>query len=775
MSSSGNPVLSPKELAASQRKNLLGPFDFGWLLERVADFGSEDPTWRPPGQFTSWKAQPPPPAMQVLVPEMVLFDSAGKGIPSALFFTDRGGFLRAVRRPLRKEPSVMYDAINQLMRQRQQIDWNLCKDFEAELDAPRGRPCMLETLSSDGKADTLRKPPRTSPSAASGASSSKAGAVKLAINTAHHSRKGNWRIWTSCAGGGLKEERVADADVAQRFGASRDGVTSRWPQGSRLLQACFWTSCSHGYTGATAAELTNYRYDALETEVPGAVHDRLSDIVTNHFERFNFLDGVRDRNKMSALPNLLAQHLAYYCNLELVSGDFSFFRDRRAQLWLAEAKNLYFLPNVNRAAANAQGKGGVAAEALPQKLFRYLSEEQLQLWPVPEKDGPKCQRMFEMMMEDYQGVKQRYGVDGMLRKEHEEMDMNIPVLEGTNFDALAKTFDLSDAAITSDKTKGCSARRRRYHAPSPKKETYIGHGRYFTEEASKAAKKMSKDPERHGGRMKAIIAAGKERRAKEEAENEKAQAIADAKFGARQQEKGEGSAWQMAARVVQAMKPLMPSRACESPEGEPPSATSSPSASRSVSKRTLRRAATRALTNKSLTEKKPERPQPRIEIVSTANADQLLLGAGTGICPEGPTLDLFMGEGHLARIPGEGLTQCRKAAAPTARAVVVPPGAAAVAMARCSERVKEEAAEQAEKLAQERAKLNSPRKSVASVRSGRQVSLTGEPMPSPSIGSSIFAAGNADFSRAVSCASDAARDSASVQAFKRTTVSEIRA
>lgn len=37
------------------------------------------------------------------------------------------------------------------------------------------------------------------------------------------------------------------------------------------------------------------------------VHTRLEDIINNHFERYTFLDSVRDRNKISAVPNLLAQ------------------------------------------------------------------------------------------------------------------------------------------------------------------------------------------------------------------------------------------------------------------------------------------------------------------------------------------------------------------------------------------------------------------------------------------------------------------------------------
>eukprot|EP00438_Fugacium_kawagutii_P008144 Skav203319 [mRNA] locus=scaffold284:12701:16677:- [translate_table: standard] len=81
-------------------------------------------------------------------------------------------------------------------------------------------------------------------------------------------------------------------------------------------------------------------------------------------------------------------------------------------------------------------------------------------------------------------------------------------------------------------------------------------------------------------------------------------------------------------------------------------------------------------------------PQPghkaplKIEIVSTAVATDLLVGAGTGACPEGATMDLLK-----PRIcpPGEGLQMTRQNAVPCARAVVVPPGAALEATARLKE------------------------------------------------------------------------------------------
>ena len=56
----------------------------------------------------------------------------------------------------------------------------------------------------------------------------------------------------------------------------------------------------------------------------------------------------------------------------------------------------------------------------------------------------------------------------------------------------------------------------------------------------------------------------------------------------------------------------------------------------------------------------------KIEIVSTALANDLLEGAGTGACPEGATMDLLKPQ---ICPPGEGLQQTWKNAVPCARAV----------------------------------------------------------------------------------------------------------
>ncbi|CAE8732319.1 unnamed protein product, partial [Polarella glacialis] len=78
---------------------------------------------------------------------------------------------------------------------------------------------------------------------------------------------------------------------------------------------------------------------------------------------------------------------------------------------------------------------------------------------------------------------------------------------------------------------------------------------------------------------------------------------------------------------------------------------------------------------------------PKVEIVSTANAYQLLNGSGPGVRPDGPTLDT-LGLPGVSREAGVGLRlRCKPAAPAFRRAVVVPPGAAAAAMARVKARM----------------------------------------------------------------------------------------
>lgn len=719
----GGTALSPAALVASQRSNLQGPYDLPWLLERVADFGSEDPTWRLAGLTVAGKAESPPKPVQLLIPEMVLFDSAGHGVPSALFFTDRGGFLRAVRRPLRKEPPVMYDSMLQLMKQRQAMDASILKEHEAELaqafsptptTSKDVQPRPMETFRPSSTPEVDLKvveatsnpgsPRRREPK--SPASPGKGWQVQQ--------RKGAWKLTVSGPGGAEQQQqhRLTDAEVAKHFGATADGRAMRWPVGARLLQACFWLwpGSAPGGSHEGSERLCTYQYDALETEVPGAEHTGLQAIVTNHFERFSFLDAVRDRNRMSAVPNLLAQHLSYYCNLELVTGDFKFFKDRRAQLWLVEAKNLYFLPNFVRTVA---GQAAATNEALPQKLFRYLSEEALQMLPVDDVTGTRCQDMLEQMLDHYQGIKAQHNVDALLRKEQEDMTTNIPVLEGTDMRALAQKFDGAGISCKYRDGKAGAPHKRSYRVMAPKQRLPPGRGRWFSAEAASDVVRA--------GRL-----AGEQHMSKPGVEEWK-QARQQYKEEKRQREekaKGENMSQLLEYQVSRTMSSRpMGTRQLNfqeaEPDGDPTSARSRPetaasncTAPDSVSANSASASGTTSMTpSRTASQNRSSRrhgtrcrmllkasdgnvaPQPKIEIVATPQAQSLLVNAGTGICPEGPTLDGLMHDGHLARTPGMGLVMCRRAAAPQARAVDVPPGAAGAAMTRVTARVREAEAE----------------------------------------------------------------------------------
>ena len=48
-----------------------------------------------------------------------------------------------------------------------------------------------------------------------------------------------------------------------------------------------------------------------------------------------------------------------------------------------------------------------------------------------------------LMISYYRSMKQQYGVDRMLQKVQQELDTNVPVLEGTNIQQLSKTFEIS--------------------------------------------------------------------------------------------------------------------------------------------------------------------------------------------------------------------------------------------------------------------------------------------------------------------------------------------
>ena len=212
---------------------------------------------------------------------------------------------------MRKEPYVVYNCIVELIKSRQQMDWNCYREVESQLEKLE-RTERVEFISgsrrnsrsSRGASDTadLKSPKKSAKSNTLGKS--------IVLKSPLALRKTYWRFWAS--GTGSSDQRLLDSEVCSCFEGRRE-----WPAGVTLLQATFWTGQS-----TPRPKFLTYRYNALQTEAVGAVHNRLADIMNNHFERYTFLESVRDRNRMSAVPTQLAQHLTYYCNMELVSGEF---------------------------------------------------------------------------------------------------------------------------------------------------------------------------------------------------------------------------------------------------------------------------------------------------------------------------------------------------------------------------------------------------------------------------------------------------------------------
>ena len=589
------------ELQLGLKDSSLGPYDLEWLLPRVADFGTEAPAVQ-----AEWKADAAPPPLQLLIPEMI---SLERQIPQILFFTDCAGFLRAARRPMKKEPHIVFNCIVDLSKSRQQMDWNNYREVESQLEKLE-RTERLEIPSSrrgsrssrGDRSDTDFKGPKKPDK--KHVSMAKASVVKSPLAL----RKTHWRFW---AGGA---ERLLDTDqVGSCFDGSRE-----WPMGVTLLQASFWTGQATPRT-----KFITYHYNALQTEAAGAVHHRLADIIDNHFERYTFLESVRDRNRMSAVPTQLAQHLSYYCNMELVSGEFIFYKDRKSQLWLADAQSLMFVPSVSRS-ANASKGGAGAQEALPQKMFRYLSEEALQNLMIDEREGPKYERMFELMMHDYQAMKEKFGVDSMLRKVQQELDVNVPVLEGTDVEALSRAFDIKPEHLGAT----AQAAPKRHFCVPPKVQSHVGKCRWFSRSAGSQVRAAAQKVHRHNSHMQAII------------------------------DKGREAAWQDPGPSISAV--AVASSYTDTGEISPRATTS-----RAATDTFRPHGSKRSVRSKFSQSEAKTGKTSKIEIVTTAVAQELLVGAGTGVCPEGDTMDML--RPSISK-PGQGLRMTRKAAVPTARA-----------------------------------------------------------------------------------------------------------
>mmetsp|Transcript_43760 Transcript_43760/g.72723 ORF Transcript_43760/g.72723 Transcript_43760/m.72723 type:complete len:525 (-) Transcript_43760:86-1660(-) len=195
-----------------------------------------------------------------------------------------------------------------------------------------------------------------------------------------------------------------------------------------------------------------YRYDACkqsaQTQRIAGYRIRRGDAARNNFERRQHFEGLDHRNLVSAVPILVSQHLAYYCGLELVSGEFDLVCDPRGKIWLIDTRELMLVPH-----GGTSGTG--TGDSDVKKMSRYLSEEALAKMEVSKQTAEKFQKMSEVMLRHYNAIKEEHGVDELLQQTDEVADISVPVFEGTDPQALLRTF--GDPA---DSGEGAAAQHR---------------------------------------------------------------------------------------------------------------------------------------------------------------------------------------------------------------------------------------------------------------------------------------------------------------------------
>ncbi|CAK0832190.1 unnamed protein product [Prorocentrum cordatum] len=91
------------------------------VRDRVADFGDDEPEWRRAARRAQERRRGSvcPPPLQLLVAETVAFD---EGLPRSLFYSDRGGYIRATRRGFRDETGELLEALVSLARERRRAE-----------------------------------------------------------------------------------------------------------------------------------------------------------------------------------------------------------------------------------------------------------------------------------------------------------------------------------------------------------------------------------------------------------------------------------------------------------------------------------------------------------------------------------------------------------------------------------------------------------------------------------------------------------------------------
>mmetsp|Transcript_181100 Transcript_181100/g.574538 ORF Transcript_181100/g.574538 Transcript_181100/m.574538 type:complete len:857 (+) Transcript_181100:115-2685(+) len=496
---------------------------------------------------------------------------------------------------------------------------------------------------------------------------------------------GSWRV---CLQNGAKQSFSYD-EIAAFSGATSTGKSKPWPAGARWLQACFWD----GQKGINPDMV--YKYDALRQDHKGT-SEGVSQNIVNHFERYAFLDNVSDSNLVSAAPVLLSQHLSYHCGLELLSGDFQFMRDTFGHLWLVDARNLHFIAAARN---DSSGGGGESAAGNDQDvnkntLPRYLSEEALRNLPVLDDTGNKCQRMTELMHDHYKTMKVISGMADMLRQTDELIEISIPVFEGTDRRAFARTFG---APLRAPGPGGAHASvgavagsMRQPLAPKP--QGIVGKGKLRALEVPRPA---STTPASASGPLRSVAAARPSAAAAAAARGvisaweplletsgaALARAAASASMrrpsssGPRRppssgpRRKSEAS---MAPRLS-----ATPRRNAAGPRGSSGCGSPGPRGTLAGGAATPRSRGTIRIwvgEDASAAGAGSEEATGKIEIVLADTAQKLLPYSGPGLRPDGPTLDIC---GPLStRAPGVGLQARRQAARPIVRLVEVPLGAA---------------------------------------------------------------------------------------------------
>lgn len=489
-----------------------GPYGFAWLLERVADFGAEEAFGRVPP--TSWNIVKPPPPLQLLIPEAVTFEpevdendvsrrtSAMQimPMPRALFFTDRGGFLRGSRRTIHQETKQVLEGLHNLTRQRLHQDREI---YAAEAShvaqaTAAAAAAVAAAAAADAAADEVEEyelqtsdacitEAHTSPNSRHGCVSSQgfftdavgtpradgemtpagesvrkkpSSAASLFRKTAHVLGKAaalhrpSWRLQLQDG----TEHRLPEELTAACFASSEgrkaakhlaalaaSGITTP----PRMLQASL---SFERHADDIASTGFVYKYDACkrsaQAQTIAGYRITRDDEARNNFERRKHFEGLDHRNLVSAVPILISQHLAFYCGLELVSGEFELVVDPRGKIWLIDTRELMLVPN---GAPTGLGTG----DSDVKKISRYLSEEALAKLEVPKLVGEKFQKMSEVMLLHYRAIKDESNVDELLQKTDEVADISVPVFEGTDPQALLRTF-----GNPSDTGEGAAAQNR---------------------------------------------------------------------------------------------------------------------------------------------------------------------------------------------------------------------------------------------------------------------------------------------------------------------------